>query len=77
MTLAEEIESIFLLHDYKWRIDGELRAPSSEDIETVIERAKTYLDEGGSIEIGRLIIQKMDQDKELYDVYVHVGSIGE
>lgn len=77
MSIAEEIESVFIVHDYKWLIDGELQVPGVEDITQTIERAKGYIEDGGSIEIGRLIIQNVTPERDKYDVYVYVGTLGE
>jgi hypothetical protein len=73
LTLAEELESLFILKGYEWKIDGELRIPTAEDISDVFERAKEMLSVGDSIEIGRLIINEYDTD--LYDVYVKIGEL--
>ena len=77
MSIAEELEAHFVLKDYKWRIDGELQTPSVEDIEKALERVKELIAEGGSIEVGRLIVQKPLPEVDNYDVYVYVGSLGE
>jgi hypothetical protein len=73
LNLAEEIESLFLIKGYQWKIDGELKSPTAADISDVFERAKEMLSVGDSIEIGRLIINKYDEDK--YDIYVQIGEL--
>ena len=74
MSLEEELESHYLLHDMKFKVDGELVSPSAKDIRDVIERAKELLAEGGMLEIAGMIIQKQYPDQELYDVYVKIGE---
>ena len=74
--LADELETHFVLQDYKLHIDGELQTPTASDLVQVIEHAKTYISEGGIIEVARLVIIKPHEDDK-YDVYIHVGTIGE
>lgn len=77
-TLAEKISLLFEVRNYKWRIGGELRHPTANDIEKVLREAKAALDnESGtevSLEIGRLIVRK---EAGHYDVYVHFGELDE
>ena len=75
MGVEEELESYFLVKDYRWRIGNVLIHPTAEDIREAIDRAKTMLyDEPDEtqLEVGRLIIKKRSQ--ELYDVFVMIGE---
>lgn len=77
--LYADIAVFFLINDYQWNIDGVKTVPTAEDIKTAVERAKVLLDEvgGGTLTVGHLIVDKTEADKNVYDVYVHMGSIGE
>lgn len=71
------LEGLFKERGIKWRIDGELKEPSANDIWRVCAEARKQLaalPPGGQpqLEIGRLIIQKNGLH---YDVYVHIGEI--
>ena len=74
-----DLAILFMLKNYTWNVDGEKVVPTAEDIETAVERAKVMLDEigGGTLMVGHLIVAKMDDDKDVYDVYVHQGTLGE
>ena len=69
----------FLVNDFRWKIDGELKIPTAEDIGAAVERAKELLDEigGGTLTVGHLVIAKMNADEDVYDIYVHQGTLGE
>lgn len=74
--LSDQIEMLFKARGYKWRIGGEQRFPTSEDIEKVLRTAKASIDmDGGTevqLEIGRLIVRK---EAGHYDVYVYFGEL--
>ena len=73
--IAEELESLFLVKDYQWKIDNTLRYPNAEEIKQTIDKAVAELydeNEGTQIEVGRLIIKK---HQEGFSVYVLVGDI--
>ena len=74
-----DIQLHFVINNYTWKIDGEDKVPTAEDIETAVERAKVLLDEvgGGTLTVGHLVIAKMDADRDVYDIYVHQGTLGE
>lgn len=76
--LSDQIEMLFKARGYKWRIGGELRFPTAEDIEKVLRTAKASIDmDGGTevqLEIGRLIVRK---DAGHYDVYVYFGELND
>lgn len=75
MGIEEELESYFLVKDYRWRIDGVLRFPNAEDIRLTIDEAKRRLydeEPETQLEVGRLIIRKRSQD--LYDIFVMIGE---
>jgi hypothetical protein len=74
MEIESEIESLFLVHDYRWKIDGVLRYPTSEEIRQTIDRAVEELyheQDGTQLEVGRLIIKKSQGH---YDVYAMIGE---
>lgn len=74
MSLEEELESMFLVKDYRWRINGSLVYPTATDIRETIDRAVKELydePEGTQLEVGRLIIKKADGH---YDVYAMIGE---
>lgn len=74
MNVEDELESFFMLHDYRWRIDGTLRFPTADDIRMTIDRAIEELyDErvGTQLEVGRLIIKKTPKH---FDIYVRIGE---
>lgn len=75
MKIEDELESFFMVHDYRWQIDGTLRFPTAEDIRQTIDRAEEELyDEkvGTQLEVGRLIIKKVQNHH--HDVYVMIGE---
>lgn len=74
--LADELETYFLLKDFKLNIDGKPTSPTAADLDQIIEKAADYVKDGGVIEVARLVIIK-PQDDNKYDVYVHVGTVGE
>lgn len=69
----------FLLQDFTWNIDGEKKVPTAEEIKAAVERATVLLDEvgGGTLTVGHLVITKMDDSEAVYDIYVHMGTLGE
>lgn len=70
-----EIETHFAVHGYLWKIDGQLRFPTDDDIRLTVERAVTMLSKepnGASLEVGRLLIKKSSTN---YDVYVMIGEV--
>jgi hypothetical protein len=74
MEIESELESLFLVHDYRWKIDGVLRYPTSEEIRQTIDRAVEELyheQDGTQLEVGRLIIKKSQGH---YDVYAMIGE---
>lgn len=77
MNLEDELESFFLVHDYRWKIDGALRYPTADEIKRTIDKSVEELcdeEEGTQIEVGRLIIKKHDSGCA---VYVLIGEINE
>lgn len=71
------LESLFKEQGIQWKIDGELKAPTANDIWRVVTESRRQLAElppGGQpqLEIGRLIVQKNGLH---YDVYLHMGEI--
>lgn len=73
--LAKNIHDIFLLKQYKWKIDGELVVPTYEDVFDTIEevlKAMRFNPDGARFEVGRLIFQKTS---DMVDIYVLQGTI--
>lgn len=73
-ALEDELESIFIVHDYRWKIDGVLRYPTAEEIRQTIDKAVERLhneDDEAQLEVGRLIIKKKQGH---YDVYTMIGE---
>ena len=77
--IFEDLHLHFVINNYTWRVDGEDKVPTAEDIESAVERAKELLDEidGGTLTVGHLVIAKMDANRDVYDIYVHQGTLGE
>ena len=73
-----DLEYMFLSYNYKWRISGELQAPTAKDIEQTIAEAMRLLaledstNSAPQLEVGHLIVQL---NHGHYDVYFHVGDI--
>lgn len=71
----KRVQMLFVMSGHVWRIDGEVRIPEPDEIEKVIDRAKSALidyEPGAQLEVGHLIIKK--RDEELYDVFFHIGE---
>ena len=78
MTLAKDIAAIMDSYGYRWKIDGELKIPTSGDIQDTLDRAVEVMydkEPNDQLEVGRLIIKK--RENEIYDVFILVGTIGE
>jgi len=75
--LFESIALQFVLMDHQWSFDGEKRVPTAEELEAAVDHSKQLLTEvgGGTLMVGHLVIAKMDNDREVYDVYVHMGTL--
>lgn len=74
--LAGKIQEYLFLNDYKWNIDSTPTTPNEQDVLDVLKRAKEYVADGGIIEIARLVVIK-PKDDDQYDVYVHIGTVGD
>ena len=75
MPIEEELESLFMVKGYHWKIGGNLIIPTAEDIRRTIDSAIEELyDEADEtqLQVGRLIIKKQNGS---FDVYVMVGEI--
>ena len=78
MSLANDIATFMDASGYRWKIDGDLKTPTPDDIRNTLDRAVEVLydnEPNDQLEVGRLIIKK--RDNELYDVFILVGTIGE
>jgi hypothetical protein len=61
LSRVEEIHEIFTRHGYQWKIDGELRSPTVEDIKDTLDRMADVLydeEDGAQLEVGRLIAKR-------------------
>ena len=70
------LEELFKEKGWEWRIGGKLMPPIAADFKATVDTAmKTLYDEpeGSTIFVGRLAIQKADQNH--FDVYVLFGEI--
>jgi hypothetical protein len=75
--IAEELERIFLLHDYKWKFDYGMANPDADDLTRAIEKVRVIMEaqEGDTnLEIGHLLFTKR---AGVVDIFVHIGTIGE
>jgi hypothetical protein len=64
-----------LLRDIKWKIDGELRRPTRNELETALDDMLRAVQESPvsiSIELGSLLVKRSDKH---IDVYVHAGEV--
>lgn len=67
---------LFVQLGYSWKIDGELRVPTEDDLQRVLDKAKqTLYDEPvpSQIEIGRLIIRRSKENQ--FETYLYIGDI--
>ncbi len=72
--LVDEIYSMLITSGRKWRIGGELKAPTREDILTVLDRLSQAVydgEVGTQAQTGGILVQR---DEEHYDVYIHIGE---
>jgi hypothetical protein len=72
--LAETIETLLFIREYKWRVNGELIQPTADDVEELLtEMLKKVVDEGDvTIETGRVLIKRSGGRT---DVYLHIGEL--
>jgi hypothetical protein len=66
---------VFLLRNIKLRFNGELRAPTRDELKLIISDCVELIkeaDESISIEIGHLLVKRTDNH---IDVYAHMGEI--
>jgi hypothetical protein len=76
MSIPEELETLFILHEYQWRIDGTLVQPTAADIQDALDRCTEALydeEPETQVEVGRLIIKKRAANK--FDVFVMIGEV--
>jgi len=73
--IEDELEEIFMRHEYKWLIDGKQQLPNAKDLRLAIDQVKVLLyaekDPLVSAELGRLIIKR---EHDNFDVYVYIGT---
>lgn len=71
-----ELESLFIRNGWTFKVDGELKVPSDEDIETVLdELVSKIVDEprGTQIEFSHFVVRKTTETH--YDLFVHFGEL--
>lgn len=74
MTVADEIHEIFKAKGYRWKIDGELRNPTLQDVKDTLDRMAEVLydeEDGTQLEVGRLIAKR---HRTGMDVYILIGE---
>lgn len=76
LQAAHMIYNVFKVNGRRWKIDGELREPTVNDIEELVNNifediGKTDYD---SVESGGILIKR---DGDNIDVYVHLGELHE
>ncbi len=75
MTIASDLHDIFVKKGYLWKVGSERRIPSEDDINKALDRIRFVLDnedDAGSLEVGRIRVQKTDAGME---VYVYIGDL--
>jgi hypothetical protein len=74
-SIEDELEEVFMRHENKWLIDGEMRLPNAKDIRITIDQMKILLyaekEPRVSGEVGGLIIKR---EYDNFDVYVYIGD---
>lgn len=76
-SVAESLESLFLLYGWTWKIDGEDLIPNEDDIQAVLDEAKRVLyasDEYNELQVGHLVFKR---EGEHLDVYFRVGDVND
>lgn len=74
MSISSVAHDIFVEQGYLWKVGADRKIPTEEDIEATLDKMMEVLDndpESGSIEVGRLLVQKTDQG---YAIYIHLGD---
>lgn len=74
--LAAEIALVFLSKDYKWAFDNQLKVPNAEDVQGLLDRLVTMIDDeedDSSVECGRLIVRNSPEGN--HEVFVLLGTI--
>ena len=72
--MIERLQKLFSEYNYQWNISGELKVPTQDDIKLTLDRTveRLYTEPTGTqLEVGRLIVRKMDEGHE---VYLHMGD---
>lgn len=72
--MLDYIAQLFSVQERKWKIGGELKEPSRDDIAAVINKIITMTDDGLQIELGGLLVKNEGGRKELY---VYLGDVDE
>lgn len=72
--LVSSILSIFYTHGIKWRVGGELRAPTVDDITKVLDRLSATVydgEENMQASTGGLLVKR---EYDQTGVYIHLGE---
>ena len=75
MSIAAELHDIFAAKEYLWMVGGERVVPSEDDIQKALDTIKSMLDVSpdiGSLEVGRIRVQRTDVGLE---VYIFMGDM--
>lgn len=70
----EELAEHFAIHNFKYKIGGEPRIPTADDLKNIVEESIEHLksvDDFATLSVGRLRIEKAG---ELYGVYTFFGD---
>lgn len=72
--IVKLIDYVFTFTGRKWKIGGEYRVPSEDDVKKVLDSAADALyskQVGSTFSMGGLHVEKT---RDGFDVYVHVGE---
>jgi hypothetical protein len=75
--ISEDLATLFLVKNYKWKFDYGLANPDADDIEKALNKASLMLeghDDNTQLEVGHLLFKKR---AGVIDIFVHFGTIGE
>ena len=74
MLVVSEVHALIVDRGIHWKIDGELKTPSEDDVARVLDKMRETLyasDDNDQIEIGHLIGIKTEHG---LDIYLHIGE---
>jgi hypothetical protein len=70
------LTDLFKSLNYRWKIGGELRTPTEDDLEKTLDIAKQKLYDqpiDSQLQVGQLLVKRYAKDK--FDVYLRMGEI--